>query len=260
MTSPLSAEKELNQQQPFLHAQSLLEACELALARGRPTRGASTRWRWLLNLWLPMEMVAAAARPGLLAFASWCGLLIGGAMIAYGMIRPLAWFRPSDIDSWYLACAYLVTFCFVLGRPSVTAFPGWTTSDITAAGLRFTQLTEMNERNLSEVRFFIGLAETASRRRIVALWWIVGSIWALSAWLAQKGLETPNGNMLASALIPFLFCMFFAGLIAAYTRAVNHVYGLSHTLLMARETELLQLLKTKEMRLKRRRSIRPSDR
>lgn len=181
-------------------------------------------------------------------------------MIAYGMIRPLAWFRPSDIDSWYLACAYLVTFCFVLGRPSVTAFPGWTTSDVTAVRLRFAQLTEMTDRDLCEVRFFVGIAESASRRRIVALWWIVGSVWALSAWLAQKGFETPNANMLTSALIPFLFCMFFAGLIAAYTRAVSHVYGLSYTLLMTRETELLQLLKAKEMRLKRRRSIRPSDR
>lgn len=180
-------------------------------------------------------------------------------MIAYGMIRPLAWFRPSDIDSWYLAGAYLVTFCFVLGRPSVTAFPGWTASDVAAVSLRFTQLTEMNDRDLSEVRFFVGVAESASRRRIVALWWIVGSVWALSAWLAQKGFETPNANMLVSALIPFLFCMFFAGLIAAYTRAVSHVYGLSYTLLMTRETELLQLWKAKEMRLKRRRSIRPSD-
>jgi len=95
-------------------------------------------------------------------------------MIAYGMIRPLAWFRPSDIDSWYLACAYLVTFCFVLGWPSVTAFPGWTVSDVAAVSLGFTQLTERNDRDLSEGRFFVGVAESANRRRIVALWWIVG--------------------------------------------------------------------------------------
>lgn len=183
-------------------------------------------------------------------------MLLGAALIAYGVVRPLSWFRPSDVDGWYFAGAYLVTFCFVLGKPSVTAFPGWSASDITAAQHRLTVLADMTERDLIDVRFFIGLGEAASRRRIVALWWVVGSVWALSAWLAQKGFDKSDGNILASAIVPLVFCMFCAGLIAAYTRGVSQVYGLSYSVLMAHEAELSRASQAKTGRLSRVRASR----
>lgn len=229
--------------QPFEIAASMLEACEIAIARGRTRKASKPKATRLLNHMLPMELAATAARSSVLAFLKWLAVVLGGAAVAYGLIKPTALVTPQNLDSYCTAFFVLVTLCFVLGRPSTLSFSGWSAADLLAAKERCSALEQLDEATLPAVQFFVQYAEALTRRRIAALWWIAGATWATSVYFAQKGFEGKDGGMIAFALIPMISVVLCAGLIASYARAVNQVHGLAHGMLLDKQGRLLAAAK-----------------
>lgn len=221
---------------PSQVASEILEACELAIARGQPSmsEGTNPRLHRVLNQFLPMELATNAARPSLVAFGLWATVLLASAGAAYLLVKPWGFLQPRDLDSYFVAWSFLLTLCFVLARPSKLSLPGWALSDLVSAKARCMVLAELTESEIASVQFFVGYAEAGTRRRISALWWITGAVWAVSAYLLQKGFEGRDGSMFATAVLPLIGSLLCAGLIASYSRSVSQVHGMAYALLLDR--------------------------
>lgn len=244
--------------QPFQAAQAVLHACELAVARGRPAASDGTRPRfvWLTERSLSIELVLRAGQPSIRTFFAWLGLFLLGAALAYGALKPSGWISDKDLNAYFQILALFLTLCFVLSRPSAHGFPGWHASDLQYAKQRCSILPEMGEADLDAVQYFVDHAIAGTRRRVSALWWLTGATWAIAAYLAQKGLDAKDGNMLGFALLPTICAAFGAGLIALYARSIDHVHGLARALLFDQQSALKNLMQMREAR-KWRRARRP---
>ncbi|AYQ27470.1 hypothetical protein DT070_05150 [Polaromonas sp. SP1] len=67
---------------------------------------------------------------------------------------------------------------------------------------------------------------------------MIGSVWAVSAWMVTKGFDLKQGEIISYAILPAIGCLLLSGLVAAHTRAVSNVYGLCAILLMDRQTSI----------------------
>lgn len=240
--------------QPFQAAQAVLHACELAVARGKPSASGDTRSRflWLTERSLPVELVLRAGQPSVRTFFAWLGLFLLGAAVAYGVLKPSGWISDKDFNAYFQASAALLTLCFVLSRPSAHGFPGWHASDLQYAKQRCSVLPDVCEADIDAVQYFVEHAIAGTRRRVSALWWLTGATWAIAVYLAQKGLDAKNGNMLGFALLPTICAALGAGLIAIYARSIDHVHGLARALLFDRRSALINLMRMREARKRRR--------
>ncbi len=215
----------------------LIECCELAITRGDPR--PIPKWiPKLLVAWsASAELIAAGGYAAVMTFAAWCGLALAGTLV-YAVLRWTQWITPQDLHGFFLALLVLATICVVAGRPSKTAFPGWAAKNIASAKQRFPELVHLDTKDLEAIRYFIIIAQESSKRRTTALWWMIGSIWAVSAWMITKGFDLKQGEIISFAIFPALVCFFLAGMVAAHTRITSNVYGLCATLLFDRQSDI----------------------
>jgi hypothetical protein len=181
---------------------------------------------------IPVELIMAAATPSLTAFAYWLLFLLAAAVLFYLVVKPLGWFAPQSIDGYFYAVSLIATLCLILGRPSALGLPNVNGHALSAARMRWPEPGELSDSERAAAQFLVNLAGTASQRRVVALWWVTGATWALSAYLLEKGFEARDGSLLSYALAPTLVSLLIAGLTSAYGRSVNHVHALAHALLL----------------------------
>ena len=221
--------------EPLVIATLALRTSELAIARGRPRQGSrrGTTKGWSEGT-IPIELVFTAATPSVIAFAWWLLSVLIAAALAYLVLAPLGWFAPRSIDGYFYAFCVIGTLSLVLGRPSALGLPDVSGVALEAERMRWPDSEELSDSERVTAQFFVDLAAVAAQRRVVALWWVTGATWALSAYLVQKGFEGKDGSLLSYAVGPTLVSVMIAGLTAAYARSVNHVYALAHALLRAR--------------------------
>lgn len=219
--------------EPLAIASLALRTSEMALARGHPRKGASQcPIKTLSEGTIPIELVAAAATPSFTAFACWVLFVLAAAVLCYLVAKPLGWIAPQSIDSYFYAVCVIATLCLIFGRPSTLGLPNVNGHALSAARIRWPESVELSESERTAAQFLVNLAANASQRRVVALWWVTGATWALSAYLFQKGFESRDGSLLSYALAPTLVSLAIAGLTSAYARSVNHVHVLAHALLL----------------------------
>ena len=240
--------------QHFQVAQGVLHACEIAIARGKTVapKGIRSRLRWLSERSLPIELLLRSGRPSVLTFLVWAGLCLLLTAVGYGILRPTGWMLDKDFDVYFQVSATFLTLCFVLSRPSVHGFPDWHASDLQNAKQLCSVLVNVHEADFDAVQYFVDHAIACTRRRITALWWLTGVIWAIATYFAQKGLETKDGSMLGFALVQILFAAFGTGLIARYARSIDPVHGVARALLFDRRSTLKKLMHMRELRGHRR--------
>lgn len=240
--------------QHFQVAQEVLHACEIAIARGKTVapKGIRSRLRCLSERSLPIELLLRAGRPSILTFSVWAGLLLLLTVVAYGFLKPTGWILDKDFDVYFQVSATFLTLCFVLSRPSVHGFPDWRASDFQNAKQLCSVLVKVQEADIEAVKYFVDHAIACTRRRITALWWLTGVIWAIATYFAQKGLETKDGSMLGFALVPIIFAAFGTGLVASYARSIDHVHGIARALLFDRRSTQKKLMNMRELRGRRR--------
>lgn len=221
--------------EPLVIATMALRASELALARGRPgKRHLQAQDNAWAEVTIPLELVLTAARPSAMAFAFWLLFVLIAAAVSYLLVKPLGWFNPQSIDSYFSAACFSASVCLIFGRPSALGFPDVNGTSLRAARMRWPASGELSDQERVAAQFLLNLAAGASQRRAVALWWVTGATWALSAYLVQKGFESKDGNLLSYALPPALVSLFIGGLTAAYARSISHVHALAHALLFPR--------------------------
>ncbi len=223
-------------------AKLLLEACELGVTRGRPSHrsGHHRLASWFAKHSLPLELTFSSGHSTLRALCAWFALVVSSC-IALHAIKQTGFVRPEDLDAYFPTWICLITLCFVLARPSALGFAGWHHSDMAASRVRFPQLLELNEHEIPTVRFFVSHAEAAMRRRLTTMWWGIGVVWAIAAYLVKQGLESKDGNLLAIALVPVVLSLFCASLVASYSRSASRVHGVAQGLLLEREAQLRHL-------------------
>lgn len=218
--------------EPLVIATLALRTSELALARGRPRqesgRGSTKTWS---EGTLPVELVFVAATPSVTAFAYWLLVVLSAAVLTYLVVKPLGWFAAQSIDGYFYGICVIATLCLILSRPSALGLPNLNGGALGAARMRWPESGELSDSERAAAQFYVNLAASASQRRVVALWWVTGATWALSAYLFQKGFEDRDGSLLSYAMAPTLVSLVIAGLTAAYARSVNHVHALAHALL-----------------------------
>jgi hypothetical protein len=182
----------------------------------------------------------SSARAPLRAFGTWLLLLAAGGALVLAL-KPTGFIQAKDLGSYFAAASLLLTLCFVLARPSVLGFSGWSPLDLASAKERCPVLMDLSDAEIPAVQFFVGHAASSIQRRVVTLWWIAGSIWAATAFLVQKGIEASDGNMVGAAVLLLLAALMSAGLIALYTRSTNQVHGLAYALLIDRQADLRRI-------------------
>lgn len=180
---------------------------------------------------IPIELLLAAAKPSVAAFAYWLLFILSAAAVTYWIVKPLTSLAPHSVDGFFQAVCLMASLCLILGRPTDLSFPDVNGAALEAARLRCPNLGALRDSERAAAQFFVNLAANACQRRVVALWWATGAIWALSAYLIQKGFEARDGSLLSYALLPVLISFMSAGITAGYARSVNHVHGLAHALL-----------------------------
>lgn len=220
--------------EPLVIATLALRASELALARGRPRHGSGkSPIRTWSEATLPVELVFTAATPSVTAFAYWLLFLLSSVVLTYLIVKPLGWIAAQSIDGYFYGICAVATLCLILSRPSALGLPDVNGGALSAARMRWPESGELSDSERAAAQFYVNLAANASQRRVVALWWVTGATWALSAYLLQKGFEARDGSLLSFAVAPTLISLAIAGLTAAYARSVNHVHALAHALLFA---------------------------
>lgn len=109
--------------EPLVIATMALRASELALARGRPgKRHLQAQDNAWAEVTIPLELVTAA-RPSAIAFAFWLLFVLIAAAVSYLLVKPLGWFNPQSIDSYFSAACFSASVCLIFGRPSALGFP-----------------------------------------------------------------------------------------------------------------------------------------
>lgn len=235
----LCAQVALKTPQPFEFAKDLLQACEEAVARGMPYKiKPDKRAAWLISLPVSLELLGVGAQPRFFVFLKWSTVLAVVALLVHGVADATGWFDQRELDGFFGAIAILLSLCFVLTRPSEIGFAGWQAEDARAAIARSSLFLQIQMGDLPEIRHLVEYASQRVAQRISALWWATGAVWAVAAFMTQRGWEAKDGTMLGTALLPVLLATLLAGLISSYSHVMERVRGLARTLLAERESQI----------------------
>jgi hypothetical protein len=224
-------------------ADELLAACEEVIAgHGRANERVGGKiWRALRRaVWTPLFLFSYGVARMYLIFLAWIAGAIAGLLIATQVSRLLSLAEKDGANAllWLLGFA-LPTFLVLFSTPSGHALPGHESEHVSHVLTRLGGLRTLSREAVGVFRALVVRAEELSKQRVTALKWLVGVGWAIAIYLAQKGFDAKDGNLLGAALIPAALTLVVVGVIASYARALNAVYGLCHAALSQRELDAL---------------------
>jgi hypothetical protein len=260
----MKTKDEYSAELPFEVARRLLSTCEDVLLFGAvppPTWVGRTfhRFRDVFDALL-LNVHGASLMGG--SLVSIIMMAIAIPMITLGLLQSVGFLSHKDAQGYTYAGWLFLSIAIAFSKPSRYALNGYTRKNAERVIERMPGLKLAAERSLSAIQDCLHRAEKETGARINTIKWTAGTSLAVAIYLAQKGFDLQNSELLGSAFVPLLIAAFIAGFIALHTRGATAVYGLAYAVVHSLEIEgeMRKELPTKRNRwLGQRRSKRRSD-
>jgi hypothetical protein len=215
-------------------AQALLVVCERTVAKSGPRPG-SRHWvaRGVARVTTPLGLAMHGMVVMGATFWGWLAVLLG-LLLSQHWVAQLQLIDVKAIEGYSYALIMYFTVAIALASPSHLAKPGYSGKDLSLAlSVAENHHLPTSRSRLDFIRHHLDRGEENLRRRITSLRWAAGVLFGLAAYLAQKGIDSGNGNLLSAALLPLLGAGAISLCLSAYQRGAVSVYGLAHAVLHA---------------------------
>lgn len=185
-------------------------------------------------------------------FYGWLAGLVLLFLLQRGVVN-LEVIEVRTIEGISGALMIYFTIAIALAPPSHVAKPGYSSKNLHAALSAVGEELPERDGDMAFMREHLNRGEEALKRRITSLRWSAGVLFGLAAYLAQKGLDRGDGNLLGAAMLPLLGAGAISLCLSAYERGVRSTYNLAHAILHGRSSTL-QVSKLRKVRKVRRRT------
>lgn len=118
------------------------------------------------------------------------------------------------------------------------AQPGYSSENLHAALSAVGAELPERDGDMAFMREHLNCGEEAVKWRGISLRWAAGVLFGLAAYLAQKGIDRSDGNLLGAAMFPLLGTGATGLCLSAYERGVRSTYNLAQAVLQSRSAAL----------------------
>lgn len=221
---------------PPLAAQRLITACE-RLISGIGPRPASRGLiaRVVARFSTPIGLFMHGATTMGVTFYGWLAGLLLLFMLQRGVVN-LAVVDVHTIEGVSGALMIFFTIAIALASPSRLAEPGYSSKNLQVALSSVGEQLPQRDGDFAFMREHLSRGEEALKSRVTSLRWTAGVLFGLAAYLAQKGMERSDGNLLGAAMLPLLGAGAIGLCLSAYQRGVRSTYNLAHAVLHGRSS------------------------
>lgn len=229
-------------------AQLLITACERLISGvgPKPTSGGLFA-RLVARLSTPIGLVMHGVMTMGVTFYGWLAVLLSLFLLQRSAIN-LEVFDVRTIEQVSGALMIYFTIAIALTSPSHVAKPGYSSANLLAAlSAVGEQLPELDE-DTAFIRQHLYRGEEALKWRVTSLRWAAGVLFGLAAYIAQKGLDRGDGNLLGTAMLPLFGAAAIGLCLSAYERGVRSTYNLAHAVLHGRLSATRTLPKLRKVR------------
>jgi hypothetical protein len=212
-------------------AQALLVVCERLVAKTGPKPDARHLLaRAIARVTTPLGLAMHGGVIFGVTFYAWLAVLIG-LLLSQHWVSQLQLIDVKTIEGVSYALIAYFTAAIALASPSHLAKPGYSNVDLNLALVMARDRMPTRPSDLAFVRRHLDRGEEHLRRRITSLRWAAGVLFGLAAFLAQRGIDRTDGNLLGAALLPLLGAGAISLSLSAYQRGAASAYGLAHAVL-----------------------------
>jgi hypothetical protein len=221
-------------------AQALIVVCERIVAKTGPKPGSRHLLaRGVARVTTPLGLAGHGVVIMGATFYAWLAVLIG-LLLSQHWVAQLQLLDIKTIEGFSYALIIYFTVAIALASPSHLAKPGYSGMDLSLAMSVAEDRLPESPSDLTFVRHHLERGEENLRRRITSMRWAAGALFGLAAFLAQKGIDRSDGNLLGVALLPLLGAGAISLCLSAYQRGAATVYGLAHAVLHAHGVRVAQ--------------------
>jgi hypothetical protein len=170
-------------------------------------------------------------------FYGWFAVIL----IAYAARQGVASLNVVDLrtlDGAVYALLIVSTVALLLSAPSHFSRTGYDAKALARTFDSVVSCLPRTEHEFSFVNEHLRRGEESLKRRIVALRWTAGAMWAIALYIAQRGVDHASGDWLAAAFVPIAIAGFVSLCLAAFERGVASTFALASGVLYKRRAML----------------------
>jgi hypothetical protein len=214
--------------------QLLITACERLISGIGPNPGSRGLFAgFVARLSTPIGLFMHGVTTMGATFYGWFVVLLLLFLLQRGVVN-LEVFDIRTIEAVSGALMVYFTIAVSLASPSHVSKPGYSSNTLESALLTLGEELPNREGDLAFLREHLNRGEESLKRRITSLRWAAGALFGLAAYLAQKGMDRSDGNLLGAAMLPLLGAAAISMCIAAYERGVRSTFNLALAVLHGR--------------------------
>lgn len=215
--------------QPFELAQQILQTGEdvLVFAKTIPKEGI---WRklWLFSdpfqsMFLIFHGVDRMIRSIVLTIMYFILMVL----FIYGVLRPLGIANSESATAHLYTWMGLLAIAIVFSKPSRYALTGYSAKEIERVLEQIPKSGDYSKNTIQATKSHLQRAEGDTKARLTTIKWVAGIPYAISIYMAQKGLDITDGKMIGDAAVPLLIALTIGAFISLHGRATEVIYGLA---------------------------------
>jgi hypothetical protein len=234
---------------PFEVTRELLTTCEdvlLASSKLPATKmGKTIRWlREVLDSFL-LNIHGASLMGTSVGITIMMSIAI--PLVTFGLLRSTGLISPKQAQDYTYAGLLLVIIAIAFSKPSRYALIGYSPRNVRGVMDRLPDLRSSSAETLSAMQDCLRRAEKETEARLNTIKWTAGSGLAVAIYLAQKGFDMQNGEMLSYAVLTLFYAAFIAAFIAFHARGATAVYGVAYAVVHCLQIEM-EVTKTSPVR------------
>lgn len=214
---------------PFELAQQILQTGEdvLVFAKTIPKKGVWRTVWWVSDPFQSILLNFRGADRMIRSIVLTVFYFVLMVLLIYGVLRPLGIVNPENTATHFYNWAGLIAIAIIFSKPSRYALTGYSVKEIDLVLEHIPKITDYSKNTLQATRSHLQRAEGDTKARLTTIKWVAGIPYAVSVYMAQKGLDATDGKMISEAAVPLLIALTIGAFISLHGRATEVIYGLA---------------------------------
>jgi hypothetical protein len=225
--------------QPFELAQQILQTGEdvLVFAKTIPKEGIWRKLWWISDPFQSILLIFRGLDRMIRSIVLTVFYFILMVLLIYGVLRPLGIVNPENTAIHFYNWAGIIAIAIIFSKPSRYALTGYSAKEIERVLEQIPKNGGYSKNIIQATKSHLLRAEGDTKARLTTIKWVAGIPYAISIYMAQKGLDVTDGKIISDAAVPLLIALIIGAFVSLHGRATEVIYGLALSVLDQLESQ-----------------------